>query len=209
MSSLKLFRNTARQTLVAAAARVSPFSNAAVRRNVAPALWARSFASGGGFLPKEEVLERVSVVVKNFQNVDPAKVTATSHFMNDLGLDSLDTVEVRASHPQRLSQSTAPPAERGAAPPSSAAGRRENWRPLCGITARGLILSCFPVAGAAPGLPTAGFAAPRAGCVLRRTRARLVCQPPRRRGWTVTLGGGGGGLLEVWEAPSWPAEHSS
>mmetsp|Transcript_38451 Transcript_38451/g.87689 ORF Transcript_38451/g.87689 Transcript_38451/m.87689 type:complete len:132 (-) Transcript_38451:107-502(-) len=94
MSSLKLFRNTARQTLVAAAARVSPFSNAAVRRNVAPALWARSFASGGGFLPKEEVLERVSVVVKNFQNVDPAKVTATSHFMNDLGLDSLDTVEM-------------------------------------------------------------------------------------------------------------------
>ena len=106
-SSLKLFRNTARQTLVSAAARVSPFSNAAVRRSVVPALWARSFSSGG-FLPKEEVLERVSVVVKNFQNVDPAKVTGTSHFMNDLGLDSLDTVEVRASLPQRLSKPTDP-----------------------------------------------------------------------------------------------------
>merc|ERR1712216_458766 len=60
---------------------------------VAPALWSRSFASGG-FLPKEEVSSRVLDVVKNFQNVDPAKVTATSHFINDLGLDSLDTVEM-------------------------------------------------------------------------------------------------------------------
>jgi hypothetical protein len=95
-SSLKLFRNSARQTIVAAANRIAPHSNAVVRRNLAPALWARSFASGG-FLPKEEVLERVTTVVKNFQNVDPAKVSPTSHFMNDLGLDSLDTVEVRPS----------------------------------------------------------------------------------------------------------------
>jgi len=127
-SSLKLFRNTARQTLVSAASRVSPFSNAAVRRSVAPALWARSF-SAGGFLPKEEVLERVSICVKNFQNVDPAKVTGTSHFMNDLGLDSLDTVEVRASLPQRLSKPTDP---RGAWRRSafSAAGQRGKWSPL-------------------------------------------------------------------------------
>ena len=45
-------------------------------------------------MPKEEVSTRVMDVVKNFQNVDPKKVTATSHFINDLGLDSLDTVEV-------------------------------------------------------------------------------------------------------------------
>lgn len=45
-------------------------------------------------MPKEEVSARVLDVVKNFQNVDPAKVTPTSHFINDLGLDSLDTVEV-------------------------------------------------------------------------------------------------------------------
>ena len=32
--------------------------------------------------------------LKNFQKVDPTKVTEKSHFMNDLGLDSLDTVEV-------------------------------------------------------------------------------------------------------------------
>ena len=28
----------------------------------------------------------------NFQKVDPTKVTAASHFQNDLGLDSLDAV---------------------------------------------------------------------------------------------------------------------
>ncbi len=36
-------------------------------------------------------------VLKNFEKVDPAKVTPTAHFVNDLGLDSLDAVEV--SHP--------------------------------------------------------------------------------------------------------------
>ncbi len=36
-------------------------------------------------------------MVKNFEKVDPAKVTATAHFVNDLGLDSLDAVEVSCS----------------------------------------------------------------------------------------------------------------
>ncbi len=34
-------------------------------------------------------------VLKNFEKVDPAKVTPTAHFQNELGLDSLDAVEVR------------------------------------------------------------------------------------------------------------------
>jgi NADH dehydrogenase (ubiquinone) 1 alpha/beta subcomplex 1 len=33
-------------------------------------------------------------VVKNYEKVDATKVTPTAHFVNDLGLDSLDTVEV-------------------------------------------------------------------------------------------------------------------
>ncbi|KAK0283758.1 mitochondrial acyl carrier protein [Friedmanniomyces endolithicus] len=34
-------------------------------------------------------------LLKNFDKVqDPSKLSATSHFTNDLGLDSLDTVEV-------------------------------------------------------------------------------------------------------------------
>ncbi|XP_047328841.1 acyl carrier protein 2, mitochondrial-like [Impatiens glandulifera] len=48
----------------------------------------------GTFLDKSEVTDRVISVVKNFQKVDPSKVTQSAHFQNDLGLDSLDTVEV-------------------------------------------------------------------------------------------------------------------
>ena len=33
-------------------------------------------------------------VIKGFEKVDQAKVTPTAHFSNDLGLDSLDAVEV-------------------------------------------------------------------------------------------------------------------
>ncbi|KAI3762296.1 hypothetical protein L1987_52721 [Smallanthus sonchifolius] len=48
----------------------------------------------GSFLDKSEVTDRVVTCVKNFQKVDPSKVTPTAHFQNDLGLDSLDTVEI-------------------------------------------------------------------------------------------------------------------
>lgn len=50
--------------------------------------------SGQYLLNKEDVLTRVLEVVKNFEKVDASKVTAQSHFVNDLGLDSLDVVEV-------------------------------------------------------------------------------------------------------------------
>ncbi|KAF2595253.1 hypothetical protein F2Q70_00044912 [Brassica cretica] len=43
---------------------------------------------------KSDVTDRVISVVKNFQRVDPSKVTPKAHFINDLGLDSLDNVEV-------------------------------------------------------------------------------------------------------------------
>ncbi|KAL6346333.1 hypothetical protein AAG906_033129 [Vitis piasezkii] len=48
----------------------------------------------GTFLDKSEVTDRVISVVKNFQKVDPSKVTPTANFQTDLGLDSLDAVEV-------------------------------------------------------------------------------------------------------------------
>jgi NADH dehydrogenase (ubiquinone) 1 alpha/beta subcomplex 1 len=47
------------------------------------------------FLDRKEVQERVLTVIKNFEKVDATKLTATAHFSNDLGLDSLDAVEVR------------------------------------------------------------------------------------------------------------------
>ncbi|KAE8009831.1 hypothetical protein FH972_006242 [Carpinus fangiana] len=48
----------------------------------------------GSFLDKSEVTDRVISVVKNFQKVDPSKVSPNAHFQNDLGLDSLDAVEI-------------------------------------------------------------------------------------------------------------------
>ena len=64
---------------------------AALARTAAPAL--RSFASTT-FLSEEEVTDRVLGCVKTFDKVHPEQVTVKAHFLNDLGLDSLDTVEV-------------------------------------------------------------------------------------------------------------------
>ena len=48
----------------------------------------------GRLLDKDLVNDRIVAVVKNFSKVDPGKVTKESHFGKDVGLDSLDTVEV-------------------------------------------------------------------------------------------------------------------
>ncbi|XP_010544550.1 PREDICTED: acyl carrier protein 1, mitochondrial-like [Tarenaya hassleriana] len=55
---------------------------------------ARSFSSHDDHLTKQEVVDRVLDVVKSYPKVDPAKVTLDVHFQKDLGLDSLDTVEI-------------------------------------------------------------------------------------------------------------------
>lgn len=54
----------------------------------------RSFSSHDDHLSREAVVDRVLDVVKSFPKVDPSKVTPEVHFQNDLGLDSLDTVEI-------------------------------------------------------------------------------------------------------------------
>ncbi|KAG6518090.1 acyl carrier protein 2, mitochondrial-like [Zingiber officinale] len=73
----------------------SPFLAPAEAINSARIL-RRRFSEGAAatFLDKSEVAERTITVVKNFQKVDPSKVTPNAHFQKDLGLDSLDTVEV-------------------------------------------------------------------------------------------------------------------
>ncbi|XP_048446353.1 acyl carrier protein 2, mitochondrial-like, partial [Pyrus x bretschneideri] len=65
---------------------LSPF--AAIRRRLL------SEEVRGTFLDKSEVTDRVVSVVKNFQKVDPSKVTPNANFESDLGLDSLDSVEI-------------------------------------------------------------------------------------------------------------------
>jgi NADH dehydrogenase (ubiquinone) 1 alpha/beta subcomplex 1 len=46
------------------------------------------------FLKEAEVEQRVLQLVKSFGKVDGKNVTRQSHFINDLGLDSLDEVEL-------------------------------------------------------------------------------------------------------------------
>ncbi|EXJ89710.1 NADH dehydrogenase (ubiquinone) 1 alpha/beta subcomplex 1 [Capronia epimyces CBS 606.96] len=60
---------------------------------VVPSIRCYSAPSG---LSKEEVQGRIMDLLKNFDKKvsDASKITGTSHFQNDLGLDSLDTVEV-------------------------------------------------------------------------------------------------------------------
>lgn len=68
---------------------------AASRFVVAPVVsQPRRFFVDSSFLDKAEVTERVVNVVKNFDKVEEGKVTETANFITDLGLDSLDTVEV-------------------------------------------------------------------------------------------------------------------
>ncbi|KAL3916784.1 MAG: hypothetical protein SGILL_005024 [Bacillariaceae sp.] len=61
-------------------------------RQTQPSL--RTFAAGSTFLDPSEVTSRIIDVVKNFDQVDGNKVTEKVKFTDDLGLDSLDVVEV-------------------------------------------------------------------------------------------------------------------
>ncbi|XP_051789531.1 acyl carrier protein, mitochondrial-like [Erpetoichthys calabaricus] len=45
-------------------------------------------------LTLDSVQERVLYVLKLYDKINPEKLTATCHFMKDLGLDSLDQVEI-------------------------------------------------------------------------------------------------------------------
>lgn len=60
----------------------------------ARALATEAAAGGQVFLDAAETTERVLSVMKTFEKVDKAKLTAKSHFIKDLGLDSLDAVEI-------------------------------------------------------------------------------------------------------------------
>ncbi|KAJ5218969.1 uncharacterized protein N7498_001068 [Penicillium cinerascens] len=70
------------------AARVPQFTPCFVSQTV------RAYSAPAG-LNKEEVEGRIVNLLKNFDKVsDASKINGASHFSNDLGLDSLDTVEV-------------------------------------------------------------------------------------------------------------------
>lgn len=78
------FRSAVRPTLMAASAPRIQFLRYSPRA---------AFSAAAG-LPKSEIEARILDLLKSFEKVDPAKLTLTSTFTSDLGLDSLDAVEV-------------------------------------------------------------------------------------------------------------------
>uniref|UniRef100_K3WSV2 Acyl carrier protein n=1 Tax=Globisporangium ultimum (strain ATCC 200006 / CBS 805.95 / DAOM BR144) TaxID=431595 RepID=K3WSV2_GLOUD len=77
------------------AAALRPVARAAfVARPAAAAASSVRFFSAQTFLDRAEVADRVIGVVKNFEKVDGDKVNEVAKFVEDLGLDSLDVVEV-------------------------------------------------------------------------------------------------------------------
>lgn len=85
-------RITARPVLRAPVFRVAARQATVPRVTVVKAVRMYSAASG---LEEGEVTGRIIAVLQGFDKVsDVSKITPTAHFANDLGLDSLDTVEV-------------------------------------------------------------------------------------------------------------------
>ncbi|KAI0098464.1 acyl carrier protein [Daldinia grandis] len=81
-------RPIARRAVVPARAVFAPAPRLAAFQTV------RMYSAGSG-LKKEEVEGRILNILQNFDKVnDPSNLKPTAHFANDLGLDSLDTVEV-------------------------------------------------------------------------------------------------------------------
>ncbi|KAF9956985.1 Acyl carrier protein 1, mitochondrial [Mortierella alpina] len=81
-----IYRNTAVAALYKNAAIASPARTAFALN------WSRSYASAG--LSRENVEKRVLDILAGFNKVDSNKITLQANFNSDLGLDSLDTVEV-------------------------------------------------------------------------------------------------------------------
>ncbi|KAL1900776.1 mitochondrial acyl carrier protein [Ceratocystis pirilliformis] len=72
---------------------VAPRGLLATPARVAP-IAIRSYSAAAG-LGKEEVEGRIMSLLQGFDKVsNPEHIKPTAHFANDLGLDSLDTVEV-------------------------------------------------------------------------------------------------------------------
>ncbi|XP_066339299.1 acyl carrier protein 1, mitochondrial-like isoform X1 [Miscanthus floridulus] len=87
---LRRIRLSPSPSLALAAAGAGASHPHALARWLAP----RPMSSHDAHLTREEVVDRVLDVLKSHPKVEPSKVTPEAHFEKDLGLDSLDTVEV-------------------------------------------------------------------------------------------------------------------
>eukprot|EP00244_Chara_vulgaris_P006780 TRINITY_DN255_c0_g1_i1.p1 TRINITY_DN255_c0_g1~~TRINITY_DN255_c0_g1_i1.p1 ORF type:complete len:146 (+),score=32.42 TRINITY_DN255_c0_g1_i1:300-737(+) len=93
-----ILRHVAVRDVSATSAATVPMS-ACAAVVISPTLSLRRFFGGenapkGTYLGKEEVTDRVLSVVRKFDKANKSKISPDAHFISDLGLDSLDTVEV-------------------------------------------------------------------------------------------------------------------
>ncbi|GAA5994405.1 acyl carrier protein [Rhodotorula paludigena] len=86
-----MFRAAAR-SLVAPAARRVAVAPAPAR--LAPSLLQQTRFYAASSLSHDTIKARIEDVLKSFEKVDSTKVAPAASFTNDLGLDSLDAVEV-------------------------------------------------------------------------------------------------------------------
>ncbi|XP_048757651.1 acyl carrier protein, mitochondrial-like [Ostrea edulis] len=54
----------------------------------------KRYAGGKALYTMEEVEKRIMITLQLFDKINPEKLAMDSHFMKDLGLDSLDQVEI-------------------------------------------------------------------------------------------------------------------
>ncbi|KAJ3397095.1 hypothetical protein HDU92_000795 [Lobulomyces angularis] len=71
-----------------------PLNFLKVSQNGLSALQFRSYADATGSLDKAAIESRVLNLLKDFDKVTQGKLSLDSHFVKDLGLDSLDQVEI-------------------------------------------------------------------------------------------------------------------
>ncbi|WVR06508.1 acyl carrier protein [Kwoniella sp. DSM 27419] len=82
-----------RSALPSLRASVAPLALARPVAQPATFIKARGYAAAAG-LSKDDITSRVMDVLKSFEKVDGAKLSPSASFTSDLGLDSLDAVEV-------------------------------------------------------------------------------------------------------------------
>ncbi|CAA7266524.1 unnamed protein product [Cyclocybe aegerita] len=75
--------------------RAAGLSRVARSTHTAHRIWVpRAMYSSGGGLTRQVITSRILETLKGYEKIDPAKLTPTASFSQDLGLDSLDAVEV-------------------------------------------------------------------------------------------------------------------
>ncbi|RUS23137.1 acyl carrier protein-like protein [Endogone sp. FLAS-F59071] len=88
-----MFRPAALNSIFKIASRAAAYQAPRPVIRIAPAIFTRLYSASAG-LSRSDIESRVLDILKGFDKVEPSKVSLEAHFSNDLGLDSLDAVEV-------------------------------------------------------------------------------------------------------------------